>query len=50
MAALSGGCGKWIERVVEVIELKGAQFLNSVVLHAVFFYVRYAVSCRRSCR
>jgi putative transposase len=27
-------------------ELKGAQFPKSVILHAVFFYVRYAVSYR----
>ena len=29
-----------------VIDFKGAQFPKSVILHAVFFYVRYAVSYR----
>lgn len=46
MAALSGGCGNWIARVVEVIAFTGAQFPRVVILHAVFFYVRYAVSYR----
>ena len=29
-----------------VIDFKGAQFPKSVILHAVFCYVRYAVSYR----
>jgi putative transposase len=29
-----------------VIEFRGVQFPKSVILHAVFFYVRYAVSYR----
>ena len=32
-----------------VIDFKGAQFPKSVILHAVFFYVRYAVSYRKRC-
>lgn len=31
---------------VEVIEFKGVHYPKSVILHAVFFYARYAVSYR----
>lgn len=42
MSALSGS---WQE-VVGVIEFKGVHYPKSVILHAVFLYLRYAVSCR----
>jgi putative transposase len=29
-----------------VIDFKGVHYPKAVILHAVFFYVRYAVSCR----
>lgn len=40
MSALSGS---W-QRAVGVIEFKGVHYPKSVILHAVFFYLRYAVS------
>jgi putative transposase len=40
MSALSG---IW-QKVVGVIEVKGVHYPKSVILHAVFFYLRYAVS------
>lgn len=42
MSALSGS---WQETVV-VIEFKGVHSPKFVILHAVFFYLRYAVSYR----
>jgi putative transposase len=42
MSALSGS---W-QRAVGVIEFKGMHYPKSVILHAVFFYLRYAVSYR----
>ncbi|SNT76749.1 DDE domain-containing protein [Paracoccus seriniphilus] len=42
MSALSGS---W-EKAVDVIEFKGVHYPKSVILHAVFFYLRYAVSYR----
>jgi putative transposase len=42
MSALSGS---W-QRAVGVIEFKGVHYPKSVILHAVFFYLRYAVSYR----
>ncbi len=33
-------------QVVDVIEFKGVHYPKSVILHAVFFYLRYAVSYR----
>ena len=32
-----------------VIEFKGVHYPKSVILHAVFFYLRYAVSYRKRC-
>ena len=31
-----------VDEVVRMMSLKGAQFPRDVILHAVFFYVRYA--------
>ena len=40
---LSDGCKAWHARTVEAINFKSNQ---GVILHAVFLYVRYAVSYR----
>jgi putative transposase len=42
MSALS----KSWQEVVDVIAFKGVHYPKSVILHAVFFYLRYAVSYR----
>lgn len=35
----------WIE-VFRMVDLKGVHYPKTVIVHAVFFYIRYAVSCR----
>ena len=38
--------GHFVDEVEPMVSFKGAQFPRDVILHAVFFYVRYAVSYR----
>jgi hypothetical protein len=46
MEKLSGGCRAWHARTVQAIGFKGTHFPKAVILHAVFFYARCAVSYR----
>lgn len=38
--------GHFVDEAEPMVSFKGAQFPRDVILHAVFFYVRYAVSYR----
>ena len=35
-----------VDEMALVMSFKGAQFPKDVILHVVFFYVRFAVPCR----